>query len=207
MVRELQSPLSTHLLNRLRSAQTDAAAFRLLVRELTLLLANEAFSASDLHMEPLLTWQGEASYALLREEGIVFVTILRAGLPMLDALTALCPKTPAGFLAMKRDETTHEAKLYYDRVPECRGKHVVIADPMVATGGSLIDAVDLLYKKGAAKVTSLNIIASPEGIDNVVRRHRDLALFVAKIDNALNADKFIIPGLGDAGDRAFNTLE
>ncbi|MHC3993591.1 uracil phosphoribosyltransferase [Thiomicrolovo sp. ZZH C-3] len=206
MTHALHSPLTTHLINRLRDAMTDAEQFRRLVKQLTLLLADAAFKSDDLKPVPLGTWQGEDDYALVDESEIVLVTILRAGLPMLDAAMELFPKAASGFLAMKRDETTHEAKLYYDRVPDCRGKHVVVVDPMVATGGSLIDAVTLLRKKAPAKLTSLHIIASPEGVAKVTESHPDLAMFIAQIDRGLSSEKFILPGLGDAGDRAFNTL-
>jgi uracil phosphoribosyltransferase len=206
MVHELNTPLAGHLVNRLRDRGTDAAAFRRTTGDLTLLLADRAFGSGDLHTVTVQTWQGEAAYEMLDEEQIVFVTILRAGLPMLEAAMNYCPSAQAGFLAMKRDETTHEATLYYDRVPECQGKHVVILDPMVATGGSLNDAVTLLKARNPAKITSLHIIAAPEGLASVAQMHEDLTLYVARIDAHLNADKFIIPGLGDAGDRAYNTL-
>lgn len=206
MVHELSTPLATHLVNRLRDEATDAERFRRLIAQLTLLLADAAIGTGDLNPVRLQTWRGEAEYPLVAESELLFVTILRAGLPMLEAAMALFPQASAGFLAMKRDETTHEAKLYYDRVPDCRGKHVILVDPMVATGGSLADAVTLLRQKAPARLTSLHIIASPEGLERVSAAHPDLALFVARIDPGLDAEKFIQPGLGDAGDRAFNTL-
>jgi len=206
MIHELNSPLAMHLINRLRDQTIDAVRFRALIGQLTLLLADAAIGEATLEPSSVPTWQGDAEYLLVDEPGIVFVTILRAGLPMFDAVMELFPAASAGFLAMARDETTHEAKLYYDRVPDCRGKHVVIVDPMVATGGSLIDAVTLLRRKAPARMTSLHIIASPEGLENVASHHPELALYVARIDAGLNAQKYIIPGLGDAGDRAFNTL-
>lgn len=206
MVHELNSPLSKHFVNRLREKETDAAMFRTLIRHLTLLLADAALSDSEMHPRPLETWQGQQTFDLMDESAFVVVTVLRAGLPMLDAAVDLFPNAQAGFLAMKRDETTHHATLYYDRVPDCEGKHVIVVDPMIATGGSLKDAVALLKEKRPAKITSLNIIAAPEGLENVMTSHPDLSLFVAKIDARLNAQKYIIPGLGDAGDRAYNTL-
>jgi len=206
MVHELHSPVAKHLLNRLRARDSDAAAFRRIIGQLTLLLADSAFGNDDLHAALLQTWQGEAAYEMLNEQQIVFVTILRAGLPMLEAAMEYFPEAQAGFLAMKRNEVTHEAVLYYSRMPECKGKHVVIVDPMVATGGSLSDAVTLMREKEPAKISSLHIIAAPEGLDAVMKKHADLELFVAQIDTRLNDDKFIVPGLGDAGDRAYNTL-
>ncbi|MEJ2468832.1 MAG: uracil phosphoribosyltransferase [Campylobacterales bacterium] len=179
MVHELHTPLSEHFINRLRASTTDAAAFRRLIKHLTLLLADQAFGRGDMHSTLLQTWQGEQPYELLNEEQLVFVTIMRAGLPMLEAVMDLFADAQAGFLAMKRDETTHEAALYYSRVPECKGKHVIIVDPMVATGGSLVDAVTLLREKEPAKISSLHIIAAPEGLDTVTKKHPDLELYVA----------------------------
>jgi uracil phosphoribosyltransferase len=206
MVHELHSPLAVHLVNRLRNRKTGAVLFRGVLKQLTLLLADNAFGSDDLHPTMLETWQGGMTYDMLKEKEIVFVTILRAGLPMLEAAMEYFPDARAGFVAMKRDEVTHQAKLYYDRVPDCRGRHVVIVDPMVATGGSLTDAVTLLKEQEPAKITSLHIVAAPEGIDAVMQRHADLELHVARMDAGLNGDKFIVPGLGDAGDRAYNTL-
>jgi len=206
MIHELQSPLAKHLLNRLRASETGAAAFRNIIGQLTLLLADRAFDRNDMRPQTIRTWQGDTLVETFREEEVVFVCILRAALPMLEAAMELFPAAKGAFLAMRRDETTHRSKLYYDRVPECRDKHVVILDPMVATGGSLNDAVALLGEKNPSKMSSLHIIAAPEGVDDVTRRHPELQLYVAQIDSGLNGDKFIIPGLGDAGDRAFNTL-
>lgn len=205
MIHELQSPLAKHFVNRLRDSKTDARDFRRLIGQLTLLLCDALLDSSDMHKTPLQTWQGEQMLEVVREQKLVFVTILRAGLPMLEAAMEFFPEVQAGFIAMKRDETTHEAVLYYDRVPECEGKHVVILDPMVATGGSLSDAVTLLNGKKPERITSLNVIAAPEGLDAVQRRHPNLSLYVAQVDEHLDKNKFIVPGLGDAGDRAFNT--
>lgn len=206
MVHELQSALAKHLLNGLRARDTDAVEFRKNIRYLTLLLADRAFGRTEMVSKQMQTWQGEMAFDRLKEEELVFVTILRAGLPMLEAAMELFPNAKGGFLAMARDETTHNATLYYSRLPECRGKHVVVVDPMVATGGSLSDAVALLYEKQPAKITSLNIIAAPEGLDAVMQKHEALELYVAQIDEGLNDNKYIVPGLGDAGDRAFNTF-
>jgi len=206
MVHELQSSLAKHLLNGLRARNLDAAEFRRNIRYLTLLLADQAFGRDDMSPKSVQTWQGSMTFESLKEEELVFVTILRAGLPMLEAALELFPQAKGGFLAMARDETTHKATLYYSRLPECRDRHVIVVDPMIATGGSLSDAVALLYEKQPAKITSLNIIAAPEGLDAVMRQHETLELYVAQIDERLNDDKYIVPGLGDAGDRAFNTF-
>ena len=207
MTYELNSPLTTHLVNRLRETQTDALNFRAIVKELSLLLADAALQEDALQSTTIETWQGEAAFEQFDERDLLFVTVLRAGLPMLEAMMDLFPQAQAGFLAIKRDESTHQAKLYFDRVPECRGKHLILVDPMVATGGSLVDAMELLKIREPRKITSLNIIGSPEGLAFLEKKYPELDIYIAQIDDHLNADKYIIPGLGDAGDREYNTPE
>jgi uracil phosphoribosyltransferase len=207
MIHELSHPLAKSLVNRLRETSCDALRFRHVVAELSRMLCYEAFGSMPLLPERVTTWQGEAECGFVDEKGIVFVPVLRAGLPMLEPVQGLFPQSAAGFLAMKRDERTHQALLYYDRVPECRDNTVVLLDPMVATGGSLTDAIALLKGKSPSRIVSLNIIGSPEGLEVVERKHPDVELYIAQVDEKLDADKFIYPGLGDAGDRAYNTPE
>ncbi len=125
---------------------------------------------------------------------------------MLESAIALFPDASSGFLAMKRDEVSHESVLYYDRLPDCSDKTVIVLDPMIATGGSLCDALELIKSKKPKKIISLNIIASPVGLAAVSDKHSDIELYIAQVDDKLNTDMFILPGLGDAGDRAYNTL-
>ena len=168
MIHELTNPVAKTLLNHLRKKETDALRFRHIVQELSRLLAYEALSKELLEEKTITTWQGEQSFGFINEKDIIFVTILRAGLPMIEAATALFPNASSGFLAMKRDENTHQSILYYDRIPECKGKTVIIVDPMVATAGSLCDAITVIKNKSPKKIISLNIIGSPEGIDILV---------------------------------------
>lgn len=205
MVRELNNIVAKNLLNRLREENIDALRFRHIVQELARFLAYEALSSQKPQSRSIKTWQGDFSFDFLKEEELVFVGILRAGLPMIEAVTALFPQAQAGFLAMKRDEKTHQSVLYYDRVPPCEGKTVIIVDPMVATGGSLSDAIALIKTKNPKAIFSLNLIGSPEGLAVVEQKHPDIALYIAQIDEKLNDQMFIMPGLGDAGDRAYNT--
>lgn len=205
MIRELNNIVAKNLLNRLREENIDALRFRHIVQELAGFLAYEALSSQKPQSRSIKTWQGDFSFDFLNEEELVFVAILRAGLPMIEAVTALFPQAQAGFLAMKRDEKTHQSVLYYDRVPPCEGKTVIIVDPMVATGGSLSDAIALIKAKNPKTIFSLNLIGSPEGLAVVEQKHPDVALYIAQIDEKLNDQMFIIPGLGDAGDRAYNT--
>lgn len=205
MIHELSNPVIKTLVNHLRETKTDALRFRHIVQELARLLAYEALKAETLEDTMITTWQGEQSFSFIKEENLLFVTILRAGLPMIESLTALFPKSSSGFLAMKRDEMTHQSVLYYDRIPECKGKTVIIVDPMVATGGSLCDAIAVIKSKAPKKIITLNIIGSPEGLAVLEKKHPDIEMYIAQVDEKLNGQMFIMPGLGDAGDRSYNT--
>ena len=207
MIHELSNPVVKNLINQLRDTQTDSLRFRQIIQALARLLAYEAFALIHLEEKKINTWLGEASFGFLPEEDLMFIPILRAGLPMLDPVIEMFPRSNSGFLAMARDETTHESVLYYDKVPECKDKIVVLLDPMVATGGSLADAIEFVKKHNPKKIISLNIIGAPEGLEVIEKSHSDIDLYIAQIDEKLNEEKFIIPGLGDAGDRAYNTPE
>lgn len=207
MIHELTNPVIKTLVNHLRETRTDALRFRHILHELSRLLAYEALKNDALEDQIITTWQGERTFGFIKEEDLIFITILRAGLPMIESVTALFPKASSGFLAMKRDERTHQSVLYYDRIPECKDKTVIVLDPMVATGGSLCDAISVIKGKSPKRILSLNIIGSPEGMDILEQKHPDVALFIAQIDEKLNEHMFILPGLGDAGDRAYNTVE
>ncbi len=207
MIYELSNPLTKNLITHLRDEKSDAVRFRHLISELTKQLVYEALKDSELVLKNIRTWKGENSFPTIDEENIVVATVLRAGMPMLDSAIELLPYASAGFLGMKRDETTHKSVLYYDRLPDCKGKTVLLVDPMVATGGSMHDALDLIKSREPSKIITLNIIASPEGLDVVQSAYPDVDMYIAQIDEKLNEDKFIIPGLGDAGDRSYNTLK
>jgi uracil phosphoribosyltransferase len=207
MIQELSHPVVKSLVNRLRQADTDALRFRHIVHELTRFLIYEAMQDFPLIQEKVTGWQGEEEeLSFVEEEKLLFVTILRAGLPMIESCGELFPGAASGFLAMKRDEQTHQSILYYDRVPECSGKTVILVDPMVATGGSLCDALGVIAAKGPERIISLNIIGSPEGLSIIGHKFPQAALYIAQVDEGLDDSKFIIPGLGDAGDRAYNTI-
>lgn len=207
MIYELSNPLTKTLITHLRDQKSDALRFRRIVAELTKQLVYEALKEQILVQKNILTWQGEGKYDTIDEENIIVATVLRAGMPMLDSALDLLSGASAGFLGMKRDEVTHKSVLYYDRLPPCRGKTVVLVDPMVATGGSMMDAIEIIKSRGAQKIVTLNIIASPEGLEKVSRAYPEVDIYIAQIDDKLNDDKFIIPGLGDAGDRSYNTVE
>ena len=206
MYRELHHPLVQSLVNTLRDNTIDAFVFRHTIKELTKLLLYEALYEETPICKNVITWDGEKQYSYINEENIVIVSVLRAALPMHEAVIDTLRAAVSGFLGIKRDELTHKSVLYYDRVGDCTGKKVILVDPMMATGGSLCDAIEVLNKKHAKSICILNILASPQGIETVLKKHPDVEMIIAKIDEKLNDDKFIIPGLGDAGDRAYNTL-
>lgn len=207
MIYELSNPLTKTLVTHLRDQRRDAIRFRHTIAELTKQLVYEALKEFPLLQKNITTWTGESRCDTVDEENIIVVTVLRAGMPMLDSIMELIPEAQAGFLAMKRDETTHKSMLYYDRLPDCKEKTVLLVDPMIATGGSMVDALKLIKTREPLKIMALNIIGSPEGLDVVNRAYPDVDIFIAQIDERLNENKYIIPGLGDAGDRSYNTVD
>lgn len=207
MLYELSNPVTKTLITHLRNTKTDAIRFRHTIKELTKQLTYEALKNFPLIEENINTWLGDSKFKTLDEKNIVVVTVLRAGMPMLESVIDLLPNSVAGFLAMKRDETTHKSVLYYDRLPDCKDKTILIVDPMVATGGSICDAIELIKSREPSRILTLNIIGSPEGIEVVRTAYPDVDIYIAQIDEKLNENKYIIPGLGDAGDRSYNTPE
>ncbi|WP_200762624.1 uracil phosphoribosyltransferase [Nitrosophilus alvini] len=203
---EVKHSLLKNLVNSIRDVDIQSNLFRKYIGAITKILMFEAFKNEKMVSKRIKTWQGENEFEFLLEEDYVFIPILRAALPMLDGIIEILPNAKAGFLALKRDEKTFESKLYYDRVPDISGKTAVILDPMVATGGTLEYAIDVVKKKGPDRVISFNIVGVKEGLSRVVSAHPDVEIYIAQIDERLNDKKYIIPGIGDAGDRAYNTL-
>ena len=207
MIYELSNPVTKTLITKLREQNTNAVSFRHTITELTKQLVYEALKEFPMIQKDITTWQGVESFNSIDETNIVVVTVLRAGMPMLDSVIETLPEATAGFLAMKRDETTHKSVLYYDRLPDCKDKTILLVDPMLATGGSMCDALDLIKTRNPSRIITLNIIGSPEGLKVVENAHDDVDIYIAQIDEKLNENKYITPGLGDAGDRSYNTPE
>lgn len=203
----LSSPLIKTLINTLRSRSCDALRFRHIVKELTKPLLNKALEDAPLSEQTIQTWTGDDTFEVMDISQYIVVSVLRAAMPMQESVLETLPEIEAGFLAIKRDEQTHKSKLYYDRLPDCEGKSVIIVDVMLASGGSLCDAIEVVKSKNAKEIISLNIIAAPEGVARVQKTHPDVKIYLAQMDEKLNEDKYIIPGLGDAGDREYNTVE
>ncbi|MDH5465598.1 MAG: uracil phosphoribosyltransferase [Thiovulaceae bacterium] len=197
-------PLIIHLVSRLRESRLDPLQVRQAIGDIGRYLFYEALHDATIKEKCIQTWQGELMVPSLEEEDFVVIPILRAGLPMVEQILPILPHAIGGFMAMKRDEETFESKLYYDRVPDLTGKCVILCDPMLATGGSLDDALKAIKQKSPKRIISLNIIASAKGIKRMQDRHPDISIYIAKIDEQIE-DGLVYPGMGDAGDRAFNT--
>lgn len=205
MYKESTNVVVKHLVNRLRDVRTASNEFRLTIEEISRIIVSEALADFKTVTQNIDTWQGPLDVQMIEVQKLVLVPILRAGEPMLTGILRTLPYSKSGFLAMKRDEETAESKLFYENIPSLKDKTVLLLDPMIATGGSLIDGIDYLKSKGATKIISLNILGAPEGIKTIQEAHPDVDIYIAQIDQRLDDNKYIRPGLGDAGDRAFNT--
>ncbi len=205
MYKESTNVVVKHLVNRLRDVRTASNEFRLTIEEISRIIASEALENFPTITTNINTWQGPLDVEMIEVQKIVLIPILRAGEPMLTGILKTLPYAKSGFLAMKRDEKTSLSKLFYENIPNLEDKTVLILDPMVATGGSLIDAITYLKEKGAKKILSLNVLGSPYGVQKVQDAHPDVDIYIAQIDERLDENNYIRPGLGDAGDRAFNT--
>ena len=202
----MDHPLIHHKLAVLRNKDTSVKEFRELINEISGLMCYEAtrnLPTVDVEVEtPVAT----AHCKMLAGKKLAIVPILRAGLGMVDALVDLIPSAKIGHIGLYRDPVTHEPVEYYCKLPEDIGNRVTfVVDPMLATGGSAVAAIDFLKKHGCKNIIMMNIIGCPEGIKRVQEAHPDVELYLAAVDEKLNEHAYIIPGLGDAGDRIFGT--
>jgi len=203
---ELKHPLIEHKLSILRNKETGTKEFRELVKEIAMFLCYEAMKDAKLEKVEIETPIEKMKTVKLNEYKYAFVPILRAGMGMLDGVISVVPNAKIGHIGMYRNEETFEPVNYFFKVPKDIDKReIILLDPMLATGGSAIDAIDLLKSKGAKKIKFLCIIAAPEGIKKVEKAHPDVQIYCGSIDKKLNENKYIVPGLGDAGDRIFGT--
>jgi len=204
----LDHPLVRHRLTLMRDQATPPKLFRELVNEITIFLAYEALR--DIRTRPVEVVTPVAKTTGLRvdEPRIILVPILRAGMGMLDAMLHLLPYAKVGVLGMQRDETTAEPVPYYEKVPPAKNGEelAIVIDPMLATGGSACDAVSQLKKLGYKRIKFLCLISAPEGVGRFEKEHPDVTVCTSAIDERLNSHYYIVPGLGDAGDRIFGTL-
>ena len=202
----MDHPLIHHKLAVLRNKETPVKEFRELVNEISGLMCYEATRNLPLMDVEVETPVAMAKCKMLAGKKLAIVPILRAGLGMVDALVDLIPSAKIGHIGLYRDPVTHEPVEYYCKLPEDIGNRVTfVVDPMLATGGSAVAAIDFLKKHGCRNIIMMNVIGCPEGIKRVQEAHPDVEMYLAACDEKLNDHAYIIPGLGDAGDRIFGT--
>jgi len=204
MLHVLNHPLGDHLLTRLRDETTEPATFRTLAYRVGLLLALEA--TRDLATEDrVINTPMEKHTGRVLAQPLAVIPILRAGLGMLQPFTDLFPDVSVGYVGLERDHTTAVARSYYQKLPPLKGKRVLIVDPMLATGGSAIHALNTVHAAGATEISLVCIVAAPEGVKAVETAYPNIAIFTGAVDRELNDKKYILPGLGDFGDRLYGT--
>lgn len=202
----IKHPLIDHKMTILRKKETSSMEFRQLVNEISTLMGYEVtrdLETEDIEIEtPIAKTVGKR----ISGKKIGIVPILRAGLGMVEGLLTIIPAARVGHIGMYRDPETLKPVTYYSKLPkDVASRQMIIVDPMLATGGSLIEAIDELKRNGAKNIKSINLLAAPEGLKAVEEAHPDVEIYIAALDEKLNEDKYIVPGLGDAGDRLFGT--
>ena len=202
----IDHPLIQHKLTIMRSVDTASKDFRELLDEISMLMGYELTRDLPLEDVEIKTPICTASFKRIAGKKLAIVPILRAGLGMVDGLLRLVPVARVGHIGLYRDPETHEPVEYYCKMPQdIEERLVIIVDPMLATGGSLADAITMVKKRGAKNIRAMCLVAAPEGVKRVMDAHPDVDIYCAALDEKLNDHAYIIPGLGDAGDRIFGT--
>ena len=205
-VHVLDHPLITDKLSRMRRKDTSSMDFRHQLTEISMLMGYEVFRDLKTKTVEVETPICTASFPMLEDTPITIVPILRAGLGLVDGLQNLLPTARVGHIGMYRDEETKQPVEYYYKMPVGIEKgEVIVVDPMLATGGSAVDAISALKCRGCTSIRLMNLVAAPQGVAAVQVAHPDVDIYVAAVDECLNEDAYIVPGLGDAGDRIFGT--
>ena len=206
-VHVMDHPLITHKLSIMRNKKTGSKDFRELLDEIAMLMGYEITRDLPLENVTIETPLTRMTAKMVSGKKLAIVPILRAGLGMVDGLLSLVPVAKVGHIGMYRDPDTHEPVEYYSKMPvDIEERIVILVDPMLATGGSAADAITLLKNKyGCRHIRLMNLVAAPEGIARVQKEHPDVDIYVAAVDECLNDHAYIVPGLGDAGDRIFGT--
>jgi len=205
-IHEMTHPLILHKISMIRDENTTVKDFRELVYEISLLMGYEATRDLKMVEAPVKTPLTETTGKFI-ERQVALVPILRAGLGMVDALMSLIPAAKVGHVGLYRDHETLEPKEYYSKLPpDIDKRQVIVLDPMLATGGSAAAAIDFIKQRGAKRIKLMCIIAAPEGVEAIKAAHPDVEVFIGTIDEKLNEKGYIVPGLGDAGDRLFGTI-
>ena len=202
----MKHPLIKHKITLLRKEDTSTKEFRSLVEEIAMLMGYEALKDLPLHDIEVETPIETCQTPVIEGKTLAVVPILRAGLGMVNGMLALVPSAKVGHIGLYRDEETHEPHEYYCKLPDPADKRlIIVTDPMLATGGSAVAAVDFIKQHGGKRIKFMSIIAAPEGVKRLHDAHPDVQLYVGHIDRELNDAAYICPGLGDAGDRIFGT--
>jgi uracil phosphoribosyltransferase len=203
---ELRHPLVQHKLGHLRDMSLDPVRFRQFAGEIGMMLAYEACRDLSTESVTLRTWSGEVAAQRVLSDRITLVPILRAGLGFLPGVQTMLPNAPVSVLGLRRNEATLQPEAYYERLVErMELRTALLLDPMLATGGSAAAAVELLKRAGCPRIKGLFLVAAPEGLARLEAAHPDIEVYVAAVDQGLDARGYILPGLGDAGDRLFGT--
>ena len=202
----LNHPLISHKISLLRDKNTGSKQFRELIEEIGMLMGFEALRDLPTELREIETPIAKTKQPVIAGKKLAIVPILRAGLGMVSGVLALVPSARVGHIGMYRDEETLEPHEYFCKLPaDAANRLILIVDPMLATGGSAVDAINLLKKRGCTNIKFMAIIAAPEGIKRVTEAHPDVHFYVGCVDERLNENGYIVPGLGDAGDRIFGT--
>jgi len=205
MLRVLQHPLAEHILTHLRDRTTKPATFRSLAYQLTVMLAIDATFDLPLENKAIETPLEPMTGRVLAHQPIVVVAILRAGVAMVQPFMDTFPDVSVGYVGLERDHVTAVARNYYCKLPPLAGKRIFVVDPMLATGGSAVQAIDVVKQHGGESPRLVCIVAAPEGVAEVGRHHPDCSVHVGVLDRTLNERRYILPGLGDFGDRLYGT--
>lgn len=202
----LEHPLIKHKISMLRSKETGTNEFRKLIEEIAMLMGYEALRDLPMEEVEVETPIEKCMTPVIAGRKLAVVPILRAGLGMVGGILALTPTAKVGHIGLCRNEETHEPEEYYCKLPSPIDERViVVTDPMLATGGSAVSAVNFIKNHGGKKIKFMSIIAAPEGVERLMKEHPDVQLYIGQLDRCLNDDAYICPGLGDAGDRIFGT--
>lgn len=205
-VHVLEHPLLKHKIAIIRNKETNTKQFREVVEEIATLMAYESFKDVPTQKVLVETPLETVEQTMVKENSIAIVPILRAGLGMVEGVLKLFPAAKIGHIGLFRNEETLEPQEYFCKLPKnIEEKVVMLVDPMLATGGSAVAAINMLKKRGAKNIKLLSIIGAPEGVEKVAKDCPDIEIFVASVDRCLNENGYILPGLGDAGDRIFGT--
>lgn len=201
----IDHPLVQHKLSIMRNKKTSTKKFRTLLKEIAMFMGYEVTRDFPLTYEEIETPLMKMNAPTISGKKVVIAPILRAGLGMVDGLLELIPSARVGHIGMYRDEETCKPVFYYYKMPANKERMVIVTDPMLATGGSAIDAINRLKEDGYSNIRLMCLVASPQGVKAVTEAHPDVDIFLAALDEGLNDKNYILPGLGDAGDRIFGT--